>query len=66
MTVYTLGKVIPLIITTFAVYAFTPLLSNALMHNYLIADDDEEVGIRDDAGQLYLEIENLNKLQTVK
>ena len=61
MTVYTLGRVVPLIITTFVVYGFTPLLTNALMHNY-ISEEEEEVA----DGQVYLEMENLSKLQTVK
>lgn len=61
MTVYTLGRVVPLIIMTFVVYGFTPLLTNALMHNY-ISEEEEEVA----DGQVYLEMENLSKLQTVK
>jgi len=61
VTVYTLGRVVPLIITTFVVYGFTPLLTNALMHNY-ITEEEEEVA----DGLVYLEMENLSKLKTVK
>lgn len=66
MTVYTLGRVVPLIITTFIVYGFTPLLTNVLMHNYVIMGEEEEGGDGGAEGHVYLEMENLNKLQTVK
>jgi DMSO/TMAO reductase YedYZ molybdopterin-dependent catalytic subunit len=67
VTVYTLGRVVPLIITTFTVYGFTPLLTNALMHNYISSEEEDEGVI--DGGMdkpVYLEMENLSKLKTVK